>query len=600
MTTNPEDTKISPLAVFRNRDFSFLWTAQLISTIGSSLTSLAASIMVYRITGSALSVGLMLMATAGPSILVGLIAGVYVDRYNRKRIMIISDLLRAVLVVLIPVLVPYNIAWLYIIVALSSAIGRFFDPALESVLPEVASDEKLAAANSMMAISSFGSTAIGFAASGLIASQYPIEWAFYLDGLTFILSSGCILFVRVPELVTAGKTTAMIVVRNLKAGTRYLFDSPILRSLLIISVPSVMSIGLWNSLLLPFAIDTLNATEFEYGIQEGLASIGFVLGSLFMARNADRLREGQWITISYIGMGLVGAMYAMSTRVPVAIVLVTISGFLNAPSSISRRLVIQRNTTRQIRGRVTSAFLVSRDVLFLVGMAAAGLADIFNIRGVFMVSAVLLLGAGLLALVLPGLGQPAAEWKRAVGLLRAAPSAPGLGVGRLASISDMDLLVGFIPEFSGLNAKERKAFIANACVFDTDEGTTILRQGEAGDSAYFVLSGQAVAGYSTEEDKYRSLSKMNTGDFFGEIAALTGSPRTANVVAAEPTSLLQVPAENLRGLMGDPRLSQLFLTTMSERLHRTHITDMPRFASLDEASARELRTPEVDLEVEQT
>ena len=72
MTTSPEASKISPLAVFRNRDFSFLWTAQLISTIGSSLTSLAASIMVYRLTGSALSVGLMLMATAAPSILVGL------------------------------------------------------------------------------------------------------------------------------------------------------------------------------------------------------------------------------------------------------------------------------------------------------------------------------------------------------------------------------------------------------------------------------------------------------------------------------------------------------------------------------------------------
>ena len=151
-----------------------------------------------------------------------------------------------------------------------------------------------------------------------------------------------------------------------------------------------------------------------------------------------------------------------------------------------------------------------------------------------------------------------------------------------------------------MSAKERKAFIANACTFKAEEGTTILRQGEASEAAYFVLSGQAVAGYSTEEGKYRSLSKMNAGDFFGEIAALTGSPRTANVVAAEPTSLLQVPAENLRGLMGDPRLSQLFLTTMSERLHRTHISDMPRFASLDEASARELRTPQADLEAEQT
>jgi CRP-like cAMP-binding protein len=403
--------------------------------------------------------------------------------------------------------------------------------------------------------------------------------------------------VNVPKMATEGKTTARVVVRNLKAGAKFLYDSPILRSLLIISIPAVVSIGLWNSLLLPFAIDTLNATEFEYGIQEGLASIGFVLGSLFMARDADRFREGQWITMSYIGMGVIVAIYAMSTRVPVAIVLVTVLGFLNAPSSISRRLVIQRNTTRQVRGRVTSAFLVSRDVLFLVGMAAAGLADIFNIRGVVIVSAALLLGAGILALFLPGLGQPAAEWKRAVGLLRAAPSTPGLGEGRLATSADIDLLVGLIPAFSALSSKEQNAFIGEAFIFDAAEGTTILRQGEVSDAAYFVLTGQAVAGFSTASGEYRSLSKMSAGDFFGEIAALTGSPRTANVVAAEPSSLLQVPAENLRRLMGDPRLSQLFLTTMSERLHRTHITDMPRFASLDEASARDLRTPQADLEV---
>src|SRR5512139_254191 len=174
-------TSVSPFEVFRNRNFAWMWTGQLVSTIGSALTSLAASIYVYRVTGSAASVGLMLMATAAPSLVVGLIAGVFVDRFDRRRIMIAADLIRAVLVFSIPFLVPLDIAWLYIIVTLSSAVGQFFDPAHESVLPEIASEEELAAANSMIAISSFGSTAIGFAASGLIASQFPIQWCFYLD-----------------------------------------------------------------------------------------------------------------------------------------------------------------------------------------------------------------------------------------------------------------------------------------------------------------------------------------------------------------------------------------------------------------------------------
>src|SRR5512136_895201 len=92
----------SPFAVFRGRNFSLMWTGQLVSTIGSALTSLAASIFVYRLTGSAMSVALMLMATAVPSLIVGLLAGVFVDRYDRRRIMVAADLIRMVLVLLIP------------------------------------------------------------------------------------------------------------------------------------------------------------------------------------------------------------------------------------------------------------------------------------------------------------------------------------------------------------------------------------------------------------------------------------------------------------------------------------------------------------------
>src|SRR5512138_3892714 len=201
---------VSPFAVFRNRNFSLMWTGQLISTMGTALSSLAASIYVFRLTNSALSVGLMLMATAAPSLLVGLFAGVFVDRFDRKKIMIAADLLRAVLVVLIPFLVPLNVIWLYIIIMLTSAIGQFFDPAHESVLPEVASDEELAAANSLMAISSFGSTAIGFAASGLIASAADISWAFYLDAVSFLFSAICIFLIQVKPIEAEEDTSAAV------------------------------------------------------------------------------------------------------------------------------------------------------------------------------------------------------------------------------------------------------------------------------------------------------------------------------------------------------------------------------------------------------
>src|SRR4030042_4167003 len=159
----------SMFAVFQNLAFLLLWLGQLVSGMGSALTTLAASILVFRLTGSALSVGLMLIATAGPTVVVGLLAGVFVDRYDRKRIMLASDMLRGFLILLIPFLVPLSITWLYVIVALSSAIPQFFDSAHASVLPDLASDEHLAAANSLMAVSSVGSTTVGFALARLLA-----------------------------------------------------------------------------------------------------------------------------------------------------------------------------------------------------------------------------------------------------------------------------------------------------------------------------------------------------------------------------------------------------------------------------------------------
>ena len=585
---------LSPFAVFRNRNFSKMWTGQLISTMGSALTSLAASIYIFRLTNSIMSVGLMLMATAAPSLLVGLFAGVLVDRYDRKRIMITADLLRAVLVFLIPFLVPLSVIWLYVIVMITSAIGQFFEPAHESVLPEVASEEELAAANSLMAISSFGSTAIGFAVSGLIASAADISWAFYLDALSFLVSGICIFLISVKPLQAEMDTNAMMVVKNLKVGLHQLFATPILRSLFTAQIPTIVAFGLSNALLLPFALRALKATEFEYGLQEGLTSLGFIAGSLLMAGIFDRMREGAWIAVGYLGMALASIAYSFIHSIPLAIFIVTISGFFNAPSSIGRRLVIQRNTPREMRGRINSVFFVSRDVLFLIGMAAAGLADFIDVRLMYLGSAILLLVGGALILVLPGLRQNRDEWRQALSLLKAAPARAGLGIGRTALPADMDALVGLLPSLATLSARERENLISQARVVEAPAGTNILRHGEVSDAAYFILSGRAVAGIAMGEGNYRSLSTMTNGDFFGEIAALTSATRTADVVAAENTSLLQVPAQALRSLMVNPALSALFLTKISERLGRTTINELPRFAGVDQQDVHDLRTTPVE------
>jgi CRP-like cAMP-binding protein len=350
------------------------------------------------------------------------------------------------------------------------------------------------------------------------------------------------------------------------------------------------SFGLWNVLLLPFAIDALKATEFEYGLQEGLTSVGFVIGSLLMARLSDRLREGQWLVLSYLGMGLFGLLYAFQTNVWLAILLISFSGALNAPSFVASRLINQRNTPREMRGRVLTTTYVITTVVYHVGKGIAGLADVIDVRLMFAVASLVVVGAALVTAVLPGLGQPAAEWRRAIGLLRGAGSAPGMAFGRPASLIDLETLLGYIPALAGMPPKDRDALLHSARVRDAAAGTAITRRGEASDAAFFVLGGRVVAGVTTGEGANQTLSTMTAGDLFGEIAALTGSVRTADVVAEEDATLLEVPAETLRKLMAIPDFSQIVHGKMSERLARTaSLADLPRFGGIDQAALKQLR-----------
>src|SRR5690349_6458572 len=120
------------------------------------------------------------------------------------------------------------------------------------------------------------------------------------------------------------------------------------------------------------------------------------------------------------------------TSVPLAIALGTISGIAKPPSSIARGALIQRNTARDVPGRVDGAFSVTSSISYLVGMAVAGLADTVDVRLITLFSGALTLIPGVLAMTLPGLGQPAAEWRRALQLLHAAPTAAQAAAARAA------------------------------------------------------------------------------------------------------------------------------------------------------------------------
>jgi len=144
---------------------------------------------------------------------------------------------------------------------------------------------------------------------------------------------------------------------------------------------------------------------------------------------------------------------------------------------------------------------------------------------------------------------------------------------------------------AGLSPKARTELAAQTRIYDAPAGTAIVRQGEQSDTAYFLLDGRTVASQELDGTE-RVLEVHNAGDFFGEIAALTSVPRTASVLAEQPTTLLAVPAAALRTMMSDPQINRVFLSKLTERMLRMQIVALPGFSGLDEETLRDLRTPD--------
>ncbi len=112
----------------------------------------------------------------------------------------------------------------------------------------------------------------------------------------------------------------------------------------------------------------------------------------------------------------------------------------------------------------------------------------------YLISSVMILLSGIWVLFLPGLRQDKAAWQRSIDLLRGAPAAPGLGMGRAATAADIEQLVVLVPELESLSAAERDILASHALVIEVPTGTAIVNEGDTTDKAYFVTAGRAIAG----------------------------------------------------------------------------------------------------------
>jgi DHA3 family macrolide efflux protein-like MFS transporter len=407
MQANAEGGKRSAAysRLFRNRNFVALWLGQTISFIGDYFYWLAVPIMVERLTGSAMMVGLSTISNALPLLLLGPVAGVFVDRWDRKRTMIVADLLRGLLVLLFLTVRTADQVWVYYVVGfLMSCVSRFFFPSQNAILPLVVGDEDdLLAANGLMQIVQTVGLLLGPALAGFAIGLWGEQAAFFFDSITFFVSAGAILTLTVPR-TTAGREDVQgrrpaAVGAEMREGVLYLFGNQTMVGILICLAVIQLGIGAINVIWVPYLSRTFKVGAEGLGIVDSAQGGGMVLGGLLLgfltSRLPKRVLAGWGIVIIgslFAGMGLApafGLVIALSAAVGVALV----------PAQSAVMTMMQLAVPDLKRGRVGSALNAMTTAASLISMAAASsLADLVGLRPIYVIAGLITAAAGFVGL----------------------------------------------------------------------------------------------------------------------------------------------------------------------------------------------------------
>lgn len=376
--------------VLKNRNFFFLWLGQIISQLGDRLGQMALIAFVYlRSPGSTMDMAKILSFTIIPVFLIGPVAGVYVDRWDRRRTMYICDLLRAVLIFTIPFFLFYykSIVPIYIIIFLVFSIGRFFVPAKLSIVPDLVDKKDLLIANSLVNITGMLAAVLGFGISGVLVEWVGPKSGFYLNALSFLISSLLIFliakrfgsqnidFMELSREIV--ETIRKSVFQEIKEGILYFIRKKDIRI-----TASIMFI-LWSALgavyvvMIVFVQDVLKSATKDLGLLVMFLGIGLFTGSVLYGRFGQRLSHYK---IIFSSLALSGAMLIIFTltinRYPcffTAASLAFLLGNTISPIMIASNTIIHKASDNEMMGKVFSSLEIVMHLGFLLFMFISSL-----------------------------------------------------------------------------------------------------------------------------------------------------------------------------------------------------------------------------------
>jgi MFS family permease len=361
------------------------------------------------VTNSPIAVAFVFVFASLPNLFLSPIAGTYVDRWDQKDVMVVSDLLRAAIILLMPIAAVTNILLVYPLIFLVTSISIFFRPARVAALPRIVREDELLTANSAMWVGETIADVIGYPLAavfvGFLGPALPL--AFWIDAATYSASAALIASIYVPPLRNvAAPGERPSVLADMKAGYRFLRSETVLLANTLQAAVAQLTIGVLTALTPLYAKGIVVGQPVDekaaYGFLETAIGVGNLVGGFVIGLIGTRLARGKTVIVGYTLWGACVALLALTGNLAIALGLMFGSGIANMVFVIPSQTMFQERTPPDMLGRVIGFRFALVFGSMTLAMALGGfLAQVAGAAPVIGVFGVLTMVAGLAGLLVP-------------------------------------------------------------------------------------------------------------------------------------------------------------------------------------------------------
>ncbi|MGD0478475.1 MAG: MFS transporter [Nitrososphaerales archaeon] len=392
MNGNSPSESPSLRRVLWNRPFALLWLGQLVSNSGDYIFDVAIVWLVLKATGSPLYVGLVLAASLLPGVLVGPIAGVYVDKLNRRSLMLASNAFQAALSLGIALLYVAGLlpVWaLLVLIFMLNAGAQFVRPTVTAVIPVLVERTDLPAANGLISMSSSLNQFAGYGLGGLAVLLFGPTLPIYYNAATFVFAFVMVSMIAPARLATPGQGTQPgddSFLGRFKEGVHYIASSRLLLEILVLAlVVNFFGSGV-GALFGPYASLTIHGDAFTYGILLAASALGLLVGSLTVAKVNMRSHVGHVLFGGIVAIGIVTMVMGAFTFLTVAVAMSALLGFFEGLVNLPLQVLIQARVPGNLLGRVVTSLGAMVTAATPVSTAiSGGVANSLSVAEVFVI-----------------------------------------------------------------------------------------------------------------------------------------------------------------------------------------------------------------------